>query len=76
MYAVFDKTMQNDRGKKHAREHESDCDAQSVCQKLSAFCTKSTNACVRVSTTLSYATSAKIESSKRTAESLIFHWQD
>ena len=62
MYSVFDKKLQTYRGKKHMRGHESDYDAQSVHQKLSAFCTKSTNSRVSASTTLRCMTSAKIES--------------
>ena len=76
MHAVFDKTLQTDRGKKYVREHEGDYNAQHVCQKLSAFYTKSTNARVSASTTLSYITSAKIESWKGTTEAFILHWQD
>ena len=61
MCAVFDKTLQIDRGKKHARDHESDYNAQSAHQKLIAFYTKSTNVRVRAFTALIYITSDKIE---------------
>ena len=61
IHALFDKTLQTDRGKKHAREHEIYYDAQSMCQKLNSFCTESNNARVSASTTLSHVTSAKIE---------------
>jgi hypothetical protein len=76
MYAVFDKTLQTDRGKKHVREHEEDFNAEGVYQKLSEFYTTSTNARVSASTTLSCITSAKIESWKGTTEAFILHWQD
>ena len=54
MHAVFDKTMQTDRVKKLLREHYNDYDYQSALQKLSSFCTESTNARVSVSTALSF----------------------
>ena len=59
MNAIFDKTLQTYRGKKHAKEYESDYNAQSENQKLSAFYIKSTNYRVRASIALSYITSAK-----------------
>ena len=62
MHTAFDKKLQTDREKKHAREHEGYCNAQSACQKLNLFCTKSTNARASAFTALSYVTSAKIES--------------
>ena len=62
MHAVFDNTLQTNRLNKHAREHEGDYNSQSVHQKLNSFCTESTNARISASTTLSYITSAKIES--------------
>jgi len=73
MHAVFDKTLQTDRGKKYVREHEEDFNAQHVYQKLSGFYTTSTNARVSAFTTLSYITSAKIESWKGTTEAFILH---
>ena len=39
MHAVFDKTLQTDRGKKHVREHEGDYNDQSVYKKLNSFYT-------------------------------------
>ena len=57
------------------REHEVDYNAQLVYKKLSAFCTKSTTACVSSLTTLSCITSAEIESWKGTAEAFILHCQ-
>ena len=74
--SVFDKKLQTDRGKKCLREYERDYDAQSVNKKLNSFCTESTNSRVSVSTTLSYITSAKIESWKGTSEAFMLHWQD
>ena len=74
MHAVFDKALQTDQGKKHIREHEGDYDAQLICKKLSAFCTKSTTSRVSASTTLSCIMSAKIESWKGTTEAFILHW--
>ena len=56
MHAIFDKMSQTDRGKKHAREHKGDHNAQSLCLKMNSFCNESTNARVSSSTTLSYAT--------------------
>ena len=76
MCAVFDKTLQTDRGKKHVREYENDYNAQSVHQKLRSFYTKSTNARVSASTTLRNITSAKIESWKGTVKTFILHSQD
>ena len=62
MHTVFDKMIQTNRGKKCAREQEGDYNAQSLHQNLNSFYTKSTNSRVSESTTLSYITSAKIES--------------
>ena len=53
MRAVFDKTLQTDRGKTHSREHEGDCNVQSAYQKLNSFCTESTNARASAPTALS-----------------------
>ena len=61
MHAVFDKTLQTNRGKNNVREHERDYDGQRVCRKLNSFYTESTNARLSASTTLSYITSAKID---------------
>ena len=60
VHATLDKTLQTDRVKKHAREHENDYDPQSVRQKLISFCTKSTNARISTSNALSHITSEKI----------------
>ena len=73
MHAVFDKTLQTDRGKKHVRENEGGYNSQSFYQKLNAFYTESTNARVSTSTALRYITSAKIESWKGTLEVFILH---
>ena len=62
MCAVFDKTLQTDRGKIYVKEHERDYDAQRLHRKFNSFYTESTDARVSSSTTLSYITSAKIES--------------
>ena len=76
MHTVFDKTLQTDRGKKHLRDYERYYDAQSVYRNLNPFYTESTNAHISTSATLSYITSAKIESWKGTSEAFILHWQD
>ena len=57
------------------RVQERDYDAQKMCRKLNSFYTTSTNDRVSASTTLSYMTSAKIESCKGTSEVFILHWQ-
>ena len=46
MCAVFDKTLQKDRGKKHAIEHERYYDTQRIYRKLNSFYTESTKALV------------------------------
>ena len=74
MHAIFDKTLQTNRGKMYVREQERDYDSQSVHRKLNSFHTKSTNARVSASTTLICITSAKIESWKGTSEAFILYW--
>ena len=60
MNAVFDTTLQTDRRKKHAREHENDYDDQSVHQNLNSFCIESTNDRVSASTTLGHISQNRI----------------
>ena len=74
MQDFFYKMLQTNRGKKHVRDHESRYNYQSAHNKLSVFFTKSTNARVSASITLSFIISAKIKSWKGTAEVFMLHW--
>ena len=53
MRGVFSEVLQTNRGKKYARDHEGDYNAQSVHEKLITFCTKSTKSCANASNALS-----------------------
>ena len=68
MESVFDKVLHTDGGKKHAREHEHDFNAQGICKKLVIFCTKSTKARANTIEMLSHFTLAKLDSLKVTSE--------
>ena len=72
----IDKTLQTDRGKKHARNHEEDYIVQSMHQKMNYFCTKSTNTRISASNALRYITLAKIESRKGTSEAFTLYWKN
>ena len=76
MHSAFTSTLLTNRGKKHAREHELDFNAQSVYEKLANFYTDSTVSRVNECDLLSYMTSAKLDSWKGASESFMMHWQD
>ena len=76
MHLVFTAALQTDRGEKHIREHEAAFNAQEVYKKLVNFYTTSTKASMNVANTLSYITTAKIETWKGTSESFVLHLQD
>ena len=76
MYSVFTATLQTDWGKKYVREHEADFNAQEVYRKLVKFYTSSTKASMNAADTLTYITTAKVETWKSTTESFILHWQN
>ena len=64
----FDEFLQIDRGKKYTQEHEHDFNSQEIQKELLEFRTKSTNARLNATGTLSHVTSAKLDSWKGTAE--------
>ena len=78
MYAVFDKTMQTDKGKAIVRAHEATFDAQQVYKELYDYCTSSTRALLNSSTLLQYITSAKLGdgSWKSSSAKFILHWEE
>ena len=76
MCSVFASALRTDIGKKYAREHESDYDAQEVYKKVVDFYATSTKASMNAADILSYITTAKIETWKGTSESFVLHWQD
>ena len=73
---MFSTTLKIDRGKKFAREHEEDFDAQIVCKNLHEFHAISSRARVSASDMLSYINSVTFGSWKGTSESFILNWQD
>ena len=75
MCSTFATTLQTDRDKKFIREHEEDCNAQSVYTKLHGFYAKSVGSQGNASEMLSYIPSAKFESWKGTTESFILNWK-
>ena len=67
MHSVSASALLTDRGKKCVKEHEADFDAQEVYKKLVNFYTTSTKASMNAADTLSYITTAKIETWKGTS---------
>jgi hypothetical protein len=76
MYAVLEKNVQTDTGKRLVREHLNDYDAQEVFKKLTEHANKSTKASIEAAAKLSYVTSVKVGDGKwnGTASGFINHW--
>ncbi|HEY9711418.1 MAG TPA: hypothetical protein V6D48_24640 [Oculatellaceae cyanobacterium] len=78
MYAVFEKTLQTDKGKALVRHYQTSFDAQKIYKELSEYAMKSTKAAMDASTLLSYITTTNLADGKwrGTTHAFILHWQD
>jgi hypothetical protein len=78
MYAVFERTMQTDKGKAIVRSHEATFDAQKVYKEMHHYCVSSTRALLNSSTLLAYITSAKLGDGawKSNSTKFILHWEE
>jgi hypothetical protein len=78
MYAVFERTMQTDKGKAIVRAHEATFDAQQVYKEMHDYCVSSTKALLNSSTLLAYITSAKLGDGnwKSNSQKFILHWEE
>ncbi len=78
VYAVLEKCLLTDRGKKIVREHESDYDAQKVYDKIKQHHMESTKARTNASKLLTYITSTRLGNGewRGTTEGFIIHYQD
>ena len=78
MYAVFEKTLQTDKGKALVRKHQYSFDAQKIYDELSEYAKKSTKATMDAASMLSYITTTSLADGKwrGTTHAFILHWQD
>ena len=78
MYAVFEKTLQTDKGKALVRHYQETFDAQAIYRELSAYAMQSTKATMNASNLLSYITTTMLGDGKwkGTTHAFILHWQD
>ena len=78
LYAVFERTLQSDKGKAIVRAHESTFDAQKVYKEMYDYCNRSTRAQLTSSGLLSYITSARLGdgSWKSGTNKFILHWEE
>ena len=78
VYAMFNKTLLSDNGKKLVRQHENDKDAHAVYRKFCDIALRSTKTSIQSSDVLTYITSSRIDDGKwqGTMESYIINWQD
>ena len=78
MYAVFEKTLQTDKGKALVRLYHSTFDAQTIYKELLEYAMTSTKAAMNASSLLSYITTTNLADGKwhGTTHAFILHWQD
>lgn len=78
MYAVFERTLQTDKGKALVRIYQDSYDAQTIYKELKEYSMKSTKASLDSRDLLSYISSSRLGDGKwnGTAHSYILHWQD
>lgn len=78
MYAVFERTLQTDKGKALVRMYQDTYDAQTIYKELKEYSMKSTKASLDSRDLLSYISSSQLGDGKwsGTAHSYILHWQD
>lgn len=76
MHSVFERTLLTDQGKALVRQQESTCDSQIAHKHLSAHYEENIKAALDSSSLLAYITTAKIDESKGSGESVILNWQE
>ena len=78
MFAVFEHTLQTDKGRALVCKHEADYDAQKIYAALVDHYVNSTKASLDAGDILSYITSAHLADGKwnGTTHGFILHWQD
>ena len=71
MYAVFEKTLQADKGKALALLYQQTYNAQAIYKELSAYATQSTKASMNASNLLSYITTTVLGDGKWKAQPML-----
>jgi hypothetical protein len=78
MFAVFDKILLTDQGKKIVRAHEVDSNAQVIYEELRNYSLEATQSSLDASKLLTHITSSRIDDGhwRGTTHGYLLHWQD
>jgi hypothetical protein len=78
LYAIFEWTLQSDKGNAIVQAYEDTFDAQKVCREMYDYCNCSTRAQLTSSTLLSYITSARLGDGlwKSGTNKFILNWEE
>jgi type II secretory pathway pseudopilin PulG len=78
MFAVFNKILLTDQGKKIVRAHELDSNAQVIYEELRDYSLESTRSSLDASKLLTHITSSRIDDGhwRGTTHGYLLHWQD